>query len=139
MLPFLAGERSTQRVLTRREAGQQPGRDLRLDQRGGRYGTTVLLGDQSALGRPVVLVHGWGGSFLNTWQKSGFTALLEDADRAVIGVDLLGHGREIVVEPLFARYQSESHKIPRGNLSRSIYGVTGPSQRPCRKSGCRRN
>jgi pimeloyl-ACP methyl ester carboxylesterase len=42
---------------------------------------------------PVVLVHGWGGSFLNTWQKTGFTALLEDADRAVIGVDLLGHGQ----------------------------------------------
>ncbi|MCU1392184.1 MAG: putative hydrolase [Ilumatobacteraceae bacterium] len=42
---------------------------------------------------PVVLVHGWGGSFLSTWQKSGFTALLEDADRTVIGVDLLGHGQ----------------------------------------------
>lgn len=41
---------------------------------------------------PVVLVHGWGGSFLNTWQKNGFTALLEDADRTVIGIDLLGHG-----------------------------------------------
>lgn len=42
---------------------------------------------------PVVLVHGWGGSFLNTWQKSGFTALLEDAERPVIGIDLLGHGQ----------------------------------------------
>lgn len=41
---------------------------------------------------PVVLVHGWGGSFRTTWQKSGFTALLEDAERPVIGVDLLGHG-----------------------------------------------
>ena len=41
---------------------------------------------------PVVLVHGWGGSFRTTWQKSGFTALLEDTDRSVIGVDLLGHG-----------------------------------------------
>ena len=41
---------------------------------------------------PVVLVHGWGGSFKTTWQKSGFTALLEDVDRSVIGVDLLGHG-----------------------------------------------
>ncbi len=41
---------------------------------------------------PVVLVHGWGGSFRTTWQKSGFTALLEDTDRVVIGVDLLGHG-----------------------------------------------
>ncbi len=41
---------------------------------------------------PVVLVHGWGGSFESTWQRSGFTALLEDAGKPVIGVDLLGHG-----------------------------------------------
>ena len=41
---------------------------------------------------PVVLVHGWGGSFATTWQRSGFTALLEDAGRRVIGIDLLGHG-----------------------------------------------
>jgi pimeloyl-ACP methyl ester carboxylesterase len=38
------------------------------------------------------LVHGWGGSFESTWQRSGFTALLEDAGLDVIGVDLLGHG-----------------------------------------------
>jgi pimeloyl-ACP methyl ester carboxylesterase len=41
---------------------------------------------------PVVLVHGWGGSFASTWQRNGFTALLEDAGLPVIGVDLLGHG-----------------------------------------------
>ena len=41
---------------------------------------------------PVVLVHGWGGSFSATWQRSGFTDLLADAGREVIGVDLLGHG-----------------------------------------------
>lgn len=41
---------------------------------------------------PVVLVHGWGGSFAATWERSGFTALLADAGRQVIGVDLLGHG-----------------------------------------------
>lgn len=41
---------------------------------------------------PVVLVHGWGGSFEATWKRSGFTDLLEDAGRKVIGVDLLGHG-----------------------------------------------
>lgn len=41
---------------------------------------------------PVVLVHGWGGSFASTWERSGFTALLADAGREVIGVDLLGHG-----------------------------------------------
>jgi pimeloyl-ACP methyl ester carboxylesterase len=41
---------------------------------------------------PVMLVHGWGGSFAATWQRSGFTDLLADAGREVIGVDLLGHG-----------------------------------------------
>lgn len=40
----------------------------------------------------VALVHGWGGSFANTWQRSGFTALLEDGGKRVIPVDLLGHG-----------------------------------------------
>ena len=34
----------------------------------------------------VVLVHGWGGSFEATWQRSGFTELLRDAGREVIGV-----------------------------------------------------
>ncbi|MFM8858297.1 MAG: alpha/beta fold hydrolase [Actinomycetota bacterium] len=41
---------------------------------------------------PVVLVHGWGGSYETTWRQSGFADLLEDAGRNVIGVDLLGHG-----------------------------------------------
>lgn len=46
------------------------------------------MGDET----PVVLVHGWGGSFDATWRRSGFTELLADAGRPVIGVDLLGHG-----------------------------------------------
>ena len=41
---------------------------------------------------PVLLVHGWGGSFEATWRRSGFTELLADVRRPVIGVDLLGHG-----------------------------------------------
>jgi pimeloyl-ACP methyl ester carboxylesterase len=41
---------------------------------------------------PVLLVHGWGGSFESTWRSAGWDALLEDAGRTVIGVDLLGHG-----------------------------------------------
>ncbi|WP_117000490.1 alpha/beta fold hydrolase [Desertimonas flava] len=40
----------------------------------------------------VVLVHGWGGSFATTWESTGFTMLLEEAGKRVIGVDLLGHG-----------------------------------------------
>jgi pimeloyl-ACP methyl ester carboxylesterase len=41
---------------------------------------------------PVLLVHGWGGSFERTWRQPGWEALLADAGRTVIGVDLLGHG-----------------------------------------------
>lgn len=41
---------------------------------------------------PVVLVHGWGGSFATTWKSSGLADLLADTGRPVIGVDLLGHG-----------------------------------------------
>ena len=41
---------------------------------------------------PVVLLHGWGGSFHNTWHKPGIDALLIDSGRRVIGLDLLGHG-----------------------------------------------
>jgi pimeloyl-ACP methyl ester carboxylesterase len=40
----------------------------------------------------VLLVHGWGSSFERTWVATGVSALLEDAGRTVIGVDLLGHG-----------------------------------------------
>jgi pimeloyl-ACP methyl ester carboxylesterase len=51
-----------------------------------------VTADQQAVLTPVMLVHGWGGSFTTTWERSGFTALLADADRDVIGIDLLGHG-----------------------------------------------
>jgi len=40
----------------------------------------------------VVFVHGWGGSFARTWREPGWEALVHDAGRPVIGVDLLGHG-----------------------------------------------
>lgn len=42
--------------------------------------------------RPVLLVHGWGGSYDTTWKASGLVDLLADAGRRTIGVDLLGHG-----------------------------------------------
>jgi pimeloyl-ACP methyl ester carboxylesterase len=52
----------------------------------------VTADQQDSADAPVVLVHGWGGSFTTTWERSGFTALLADAEREVIGIDLLGHG-----------------------------------------------
>ena len=55
-------------------------------------GGSTLRGVSASDATPVVLVHGWGGSFETTWRASGFTELLADAGRQVIGVDLLGHG-----------------------------------------------
>lgn len=42
--------------------------------------------------RPVVLVHGLGGSAAMTWQHNGWMDLIADAGRPVLGIDLLGHG-----------------------------------------------
>jgi pimeloyl-ACP methyl ester carboxylesterase len=41
---------------------------------------------------PVLLVHGFASSFELEWEKPGWVALLGDAGRSVLGVDLLGHG-----------------------------------------------
>lgn len=41
---------------------------------------------------PVVLIHGFASSFDLEWRTTGWTDLLGDAGREVIGVDLLGHG-----------------------------------------------
>lgn len=41
---------------------------------------------------PVLLVHGWGGSFASTWQSTGFDLLIGESGAEPIGVDLLGHG-----------------------------------------------
>ncbi len=43
-------------------------------------------------GPPVVMVHGWGGSFDRTWKTPGVSTLIEEEGRPVIGIDLLGHG-----------------------------------------------
>jgi pimeloyl-ACP methyl ester carboxylesterase len=41
---------------------------------------------------PVLLVHGFASSYEHNWVRHGWPDLLEDTGRAVIGVDLLGHG-----------------------------------------------
>ena len=41
---------------------------------------------------PVLLVHGFASSFERNWREPGWVSVLEDEGRAVIGVDLLGHG-----------------------------------------------
>ena len=69
---------------------------------------------------PVVLVHGWGGSFETTWRQSGFTELLADAGRPVIGVDLLGHGEAPKPhDPADVRRPDDAHRRRRCPTSRS--------------------
>jgi pimeloyl-ACP methyl ester carboxylesterase len=41
---------------------------------------------------PVLLVHGWAGSFDRTWKRSGIVDLLADTGRTVMPYDLPGHG-----------------------------------------------
>lgn len=43
-------------------------------------------------GNTVVLIHGWGGSFDETWKKPGIVDILRDSGHSIVGVDLLGHG-----------------------------------------------
>ncbi len=42
--------------------------------------------------RPLVLVHGWAGSFDHTWRRAGLVDLLADAGHSVVAYDLPGHG-----------------------------------------------
>ncbi len=42
---------------------------------------------------PVALLHGLGGSTTRTWGEPGWIDILAESGRAVIGLDLLGHGR----------------------------------------------
>ncbi|MGE9809446.1 alpha/beta fold hydrolase [Janibacter sp. G1551] len=42
----------------------------------------------------VVLVHGMGSTFEHNWRQSGWVDLLESEGRAVIGVELPGHGSQ---------------------------------------------
>jgi len=41
---------------------------------------------------PIVMAHGWGGSFSATFEPHGWRADLEAEGREVIGIDLPGHG-----------------------------------------------
>jgi pimeloyl-ACP methyl ester carboxylesterase len=42
--------------------------------------------------RPVVMLHGFAGSYERTWRQTGVADLVADLGRPVVGIDLLGHG-----------------------------------------------
>jgi len=41
---------------------------------------------------PLVLLHGWGGSYRTTWKAPGIDQIFGDTGHPVDGIDLLGHG-----------------------------------------------
>lgn len=41
---------------------------------------------------PILLLHGWGGSFNSTWVANGWRDAIEAAGRQLIEIDLPGHG-----------------------------------------------
>jgi len=43
-------------------------------------------------GRPIVLLHGFAGSYERTWRQPGVADILGDLGRPLVGIDLLGHG-----------------------------------------------
>ncbi|WP_157978855.1 alpha/beta fold hydrolase [Nocardia aurea] len=45
---------------------------------------------------PVVLLHGWGGSYATTWRGSRIEEALRAAGRTVLEIDLPGHGQRPV-------------------------------------------
>ena len=47
---------------------------------------------------PVVLVHGWGGSFEATYARHGWADRLRALGRKVVGLDVRGHGKKPAVE-----------------------------------------
>lgn len=49
---------------------------------------------------PILLVHGLASSFEHNWRATGWTDILADEGRAVLGVDLPGHGASAAQDPV---------------------------------------
>ena len=49
---------------------------------------------------PILLVHGLASSFEHNWRATGWTDILADEGRAVLGVDLPGHGASAGQDPV---------------------------------------
>lgn len=63
----------------------------RLDKLASSFVSEMLFMSESL--PPVVLVHGWGGSYEGTWVRTGWVDALERAGRQVVPLNLPGHGR----------------------------------------------
>ncbi|MCB1957085.1 MAG: alpha/beta fold hydrolase [Rhodocyclaceae bacterium] len=79
-----------------------------LPERGGSTRATAAATDRP----PVLLLHGWGGSFRHTWQRLGWVERLAAAGYPVIGPDLPGHGvAQAAHDPL--AYADIAHEVDR--------------------------
>ena len=86
---------------------------------GGRKGAAMFAESDSlkiwfshtGVGRPLVLVHGWGADSRTNWIETGWTQALE-AIRALILIDVRGHGRSSKPQvPVLYSYAAMSRDV----------------------------
>ena len=69
---------------------------------------------------PVLMVHGFASSFDRNWREPGWVDVLAEQGRAVIGVDLLGHGTAAKPHDPAAYAASSSRSRRRFLMARSM-------------------
>lgn len=76
---------------------------------------------------PVVLLHGWGGSFASTFERNGWLAALESSGRSVFPVDLPGHAAGASHDPaVYADLTAAlDTSLPAGGLDIIGYSLGG--------------
>ena len=79
------------------------------------------------ISHPVVLLHGWGGSFASTFQRNGWLTALESSGRSVFPVDLPGHVAGASHDPAFYADLTAAldASLPAGGLNLIGYSLGG--------------
>ena len=77
---------------------------------------------------PLVLVHGWGGSFAATWSGCGWLEAAAASGRTVTGIDLPGHGTAPASRDPAAYGDlagALEHRLPAGRLDAVGFSLGG--------------
>lgn len=76
---------------------------------------------------PVVLLHGWGGTFEKTWTANGWPEALAEVGRTVVAIDLPGHARPESDDPAFYSDLAAmlQDRLPPGRLDGIAYSLGG--------------
>lgn len=75
---------------------------------------------------PILLLHGWGGSFASTWSAGGWLESIEEMGRSFVALDLPGHGRsQASVDPL--AYADLAAEVRRQLPEEGVFDAVGYS------------